>query len=44
MLYYLVYHVSPRQAHVLNVLRYITVRTALASLSSLFLGLSWDLG
>ena len=39
MLYYLVYHVSPRQAHLLNVFRYITVRTALASLSSLFLGL-----
>jgi phospho-N-acetylmuramoyl-pentapeptide-transferase len=39
MLYYLVYHVSPREAHALNVLRYITVRTALASLSSLFLGL-----
>src|SRR5207245_2539532 len=39
MLYYLVYHVPPRAAHVLNVLRYITVRTALASISSLFLGL-----
>ncbi len=39
MLYYLVYHVAPREAHVLNVFRYITVRTALASLSSLFLGL-----
>jgi phospho-N-acetylmuramoyl-pentapeptide-transferase len=39
MLYYLVYHVPPRVAHVLNVFRYITVRTALASLSSLFLGL-----
>ncbi len=39
MLYYLVYHVPPRQAHLLNVFRYITVRTALASLSSLFLGL-----
>src|SRR5437879_6871905 len=39
MLYYLVYHVPPRAAHVLNVFRYITVRTALASISSLFLGL-----
>src|SRR5579862_8757677 len=39
MLYYLVYHVPPRATHVLNVFRYITVRTALASLSSLFLGL-----
>jgi len=39
MLYYLVYHVPPRASHVLNVFRYITVRTALASISSLFLGL-----
>src|ERR1700692_1588176 len=39
MFYFLVYHVPPRAAHVLNVFRYITVRTALASLSSLFLGL-----
>jgi phospho-N-acetylmuramoyl-pentapeptide-transferase len=39
MVYYLVFHVSARAAHVLNVFRYITVRTALASLSSLFLGL-----
>ncbi len=39
MLYYLVYHVPPREAHLLNVFRYITVRTALASISSLFLGL-----
>ena len=39
MLYYFVYHVPPRAAHLLNVFRYITVRTALASLSSLFLGL-----
>jgi phospho-N-acetylmuramoyl-pentapeptide-transferase len=39
MFYYLVYHVPPRAAHVLNVFRYITVRTALASISSLFLGL-----
>ena len=39
MLYYLVYHVPPRAAHLLNVFRYITVRTALASISSLFLGL-----
>ena len=39
MFYYLVYHVTPRAAHILNVFRYITVRTALASISSLFLGL-----
>ena len=39
MFYFLVYHVPPRAAHLLNVLRYITVRTALASLSALFLGL-----
>jgi phospho-N-acetylmuramoyl-pentapeptide-transferase len=39
MIYYLVYHVPPRAAHLLNVFRYITVRTALASLSALFLGL-----
>lgn len=39
MFYYLVYHVPPRAAHLLNVFRYITVRTALASISSLFLGL-----
>src|SRR5579863_10578916 len=39
MLYYLVYHVPPRAEHVLNVFRYITVRTAMASISSLFLGL-----
>jgi phospho-N-acetylmuramoyl-pentapeptide-transferase len=39
MFYYLVYHVPPRVAHVLNVFRYITVRTAMASLSALFLGL-----
>ena len=39
MLYFLVYHVPPRAAHLLNVFRYITVRTALASLSALFLGL-----
>ena len=39
MLYYLVYHVPPRAEHILNVFRYITVRTALASISSLFLGL-----
>jgi phospho-N-acetylmuramoyl-pentapeptide-transferase len=40
MFYFLVYHVPPRAAHALNVFRYITVRTALASLSSLFLGLA----
>jgi phospho-N-acetylmuramoyl-pentapeptide-transferase len=39
MVYFLVYHVSPPVAHFLNVFRYITVRTALASLSALFLGL-----
>jgi phospho-N-acetylmuramoyl-pentapeptide-transferase len=39
MFYFLVYHVPPRAAHILNVLRYITVRTALASLSGLFLGM-----
>src|ERR1700693_1162166 len=39
MFYFLVYHVPPRAAHVLNVFRYITVRTAMASLSALFLGL-----
>ena len=39
MVYFLVYHVSPSAAHFLNVFRYITVRTALASLSALFLGL-----
>jgi phospho-N-acetylmuramoyl-pentapeptide-transferase len=39
MFYFLVYHVGPRAAHLLNVLRYITVRTALASLSGLFLGM-----
>ena len=39
MFYFLVYHVPPRAAHILNVFRYITVRTALASLSALFLGL-----
>jgi phospho-N-acetylmuramoyl-pentapeptide-transferase len=39
MLYYIVYHVPARLAHPLNVFRYITVRTALASLSALFLGL-----
>jgi phospho-N-acetylmuramoyl-pentapeptide-transferase len=39
MFYYLLYHVPPRVAHALNVFRYITVRTAMASLSALFLGL-----
>jgi hypothetical protein len=39
MVYFLVFHASPALAHYLNVFRYITVRTALASLSALFLGL-----
>ena len=39
MFFFLVYHVPPRAAHFLNVLRYITVRTALASLSGLFMGM-----
>jgi phospho-N-acetylmuramoyl-pentapeptide-transferase len=39
MVYFLVYHVPPHVAHLLNVFRYITVRTALASLTALFLGL-----
>jgi len=39
MVYFLVYHASPHTAHFLNVFRYITVRTALSSLTALFLGL-----
>src|SRR5881227_2347915 len=39
MVYYLVNHVPPRMAHLLNVFRYITVRTALASITALFVGL-----
>src|SRR4029077_2110746 len=39
MLYFLIFHVPQPLAHFLNVFRYITVRTALASLSALFLGL-----
>ncbi len=39
MIYFLLHHVPPRAAHFLNAFRYITVRTALASLTSLFLGL-----
>jgi len=39
MVYFLVYHVPADVAHFLNVFRYITVRTALASLSALFFGL-----
>jgi phospho-N-acetylmuramoyl-pentapeptide-transferase len=39
MVYFLVFHLPPPAAHLLNVFRYITVRTALASLSALFLGL-----
>jgi phospho-N-acetylmuramoyl-pentapeptide-transferase len=37
MLYYLLYHVLQRYFSPLNVFRYITVRTALASLTALFL-------
>jgi len=40
MVYFLIYHVPADVAHFLNVFRYITVRTALASLSALFLGLA----
>src|ERR1700693_4740041 len=39
MLYFLLYHVLQRTFHPLNVVRYITVRTALASLTALSLGL-----
>jgi phospho-N-acetylmuramoyl-pentapeptide-transferase len=39
MVYFLVFHAPPVAARYLNVFRYITVRTALASLSALFLGL-----
>jgi phospho-N-acetylmuramoyl-pentapeptide-transferase len=39
MVYFLVNHVSARLAHLLNVFRYITVRTALASITALFVGL-----
>lgn len=47
MVYFLVFHAPPSMAHLLNVFRYITVRTALASLSALFLGLvagPWTIG
>ena len=37
MIYYLVLHTPPRIAHLLNVFRYITVRTALASITALLL-------
>src|ERR1051326_6626839 len=39
MVYFLVNHVSGRLLHLLNVFRYITVRTALASITALFFGL-----
>jgi phospho-N-acetylmuramoyl-pentapeptide-transferase len=39
MLFYLFYHVLQRDFHALNVFRYITVRTALASLTALLLTL-----
>jgi phospho-N-acetylmuramoyl-pentapeptide-transferase len=39
MLYYLLYHVLQPHFSPLNVFRYITVRTAVASLTALFLGL-----
>src|SRR3984893_17439934 len=39
MLLYLFYHVLQRDFHALNVFRYITVRTALASLTALLLAL-----
>jgi phospho-N-acetylmuramoyl-pentapeptide-transferase len=39
MLFYLFYHVLQRYFHALNVFRYITVRTALASLTALLLAL-----
>jgi phospho-N-acetylmuramoyl-pentapeptide-transferase len=39
MVPYLVYNLPPHLAHYLNVVRYITVRTALASLTALLLGL-----
>src|ERR1700675_550701 len=47
MFYFLAFHVSPRYAHLLNVIRYITVRTALASLTALVMGLllgPWMIG
>jgi phospho-N-acetylmuramoyl-pentapeptide-transferase len=39
MLFYLLYHALQRYFHALNVFRYITVRTALASLTALLLAL-----
>ena len=39
MLYYLFYEVLQRYFHALNVFRYITVRTALASLTALLIAL-----
>ncbi len=47
MFYFLAFHVPPRYAHLLNVIRYITVRTALASLTALVMGLllgPWVIG
>src|SRR5579862_8325877 len=39
MVYFLVFHAPASAARYLNVFRYITVRTAMASLTALFLGL-----
>jgi phospho-N-acetylmuramoyl-pentapeptide-transferase len=39
MVYFLVFHAPPRLAHFLNVFRYITVRTAMASITAMVLGL-----
>jgi phospho-N-acetylmuramoyl-pentapeptide-transferase len=39
MVYFLVFHAPPRLAHLLNVFRYITVRTAMASITAMLLGL-----
>src|SRR5437016_1037312 len=47
MFYFLAFHVPPRYLRLLNVLRYITVRTALASLTALVMGLllgPWVIG
>jgi len=47
MVYYLVFHTPQRIAHLLNVFRYITVRTAMASITALLLGLllgPWVIG
>jgi phospho-N-acetylmuramoyl-pentapeptide-transferase len=39
MVYFLVFHSPPRLAHLLNVFRYITVRTAMAGATAFILGL-----